>query len=171
MTEIWKAVPGHEGAYEVSDQGRVRSLDRPLTQAGRNGTIYTKLVRGRLLRPGRSSGGHLTVALGRGDSRLVHHLVLAAFVGPRPSDKETRHLDGEHTNNRLANVEYSTRSRNTQDKKWHAGTTATKLRPPQIARIKAALRRGVVGAGLARAYGVSQSTISSIKHDQVHRDV
>ena len=38
MTEIWKPIPGHDG-YEVSDHGRVRSIDRVIEQSSRYGTL------------------------------------------------------------------------------------------------------------------------------------
>lgn len=156
MNEIWKNIPGYGGKYEVSDQGRVRSYAR--------GAAH-------VLAPGRMSGGHLSVALGRGNTRTVHSLVMETFVGPVPPGKEVRHLDGEHFNNRLKNLEYATRSRNGQDKKHHKGQSTYRLSPCQASRIKAGLRDGCVGAALANTYGVAQSTISAIKHGRFHNDI
>lgn len=156
--ENWRPVVGYEGLYEVSDLGRVRSLRR---------------ARPRILKPGRMSGGHLSVALGRGNSRTVHSLVMEAFVGPRPEGCEVRHLDGVHQHNSLGNLEYATRSRNAQDKKWHQGASTYKLRPPQITQIKERLRTGRRGIGiaLAREFGVSPCVISAIKVGRLHTDV
>ena len=105
MTETWKAVPGYEGRYEVSDQGRVRSFRRS--------------KQGRELRPGRMPAGHVSVALGRGNSRCVHELVLLAFVGFPPPNHECRHLNGIPSDNRLENLCWGTRSENILDAVRH----------------------------------------------------
>jgi hypothetical protein len=52
----------------------------------------------------------------------VHHLVLRAFVGERPvtiERGEIRHLDGNKTNNVLANLCYGTIKENADDRKRH----------------------------------------------------
>ena len=48
MTEVWKDVPGYDGAYQVSDQGRVRSTPR-IDNRGRKreGRILSLLSDGR----------------------------------------------------------------------------------------------------------------------------
>lgn len=56
--------------------------------------------------------GHVSVAVGKGNSRQVHALVLLAFVGPYPAGCEILHLDGNPTNNTLTNLRYGTRSEN-----------------------------------------------------------
>lgn len=115
-TEVWKAIPGFEGKYEVSDLGRVRSLPHYVRVVAR-GTEAKRLSPGRILRPGPSKSGHVSVAIGKGNSRLVHQLVLEAFVGPRPAAPEgslidVLHLNGNPQDNRLVNLRYGTRSEN-----------------------------------------------------------
>src|SRR5690606_36067520 len=61
MIEVWKPVVdrrgvSREGEYEVSNLGRVRSLDRNIEQTSCKGTPCVRFVRGRMLRPGRQSG-------------------------------------------------------------------------------------------------------------------
>lgn len=79
MTESWLAVCGFEGFYEVSDRGRVRSVDRVITR--RNGMRYR--ARGRILRPGLHRNSWVkTVTLARAGHKhqaSVHKLVQAAF--------------------------------------------------------------------------------------------
>lgn len=123
MTEIWKDVPGYEGCYQVSNTGNVRSLTRQI-ELTRDGTHYKKTIAGRLLRPGRMTEGHLSVALGRGNSHCVHKLVLLAFVGPRPEGLECRHLNGVPADNRLENLRWGTRRENILDAVSH-GTWMT----------------------------------------------
>jgi hypothetical protein len=108
--EVWKLVPEYDGKYEISDQGRVRSFQRD--------------PQGRILRPSRMPGGHLSVALGRGNSQCVHKLVLLAFVGVAPDKHECRHLNGDPADNRLENLCWGTRSENIKDAVRH-GTWMT----------------------------------------------
>jgi hypothetical protein len=104
--EDWLPAPGFDG-YEVSDLGRVISRRRK------------KSI---LLRLQRDDKGYPKVCLmrdGRPVTRLVHQLVAAAFIGPRPEGLEVRHLDGDKDNCRLANLCYGTRSENTFDQVRH----------------------------------------------------
>lgn len=122
--ETWKAVPGYEGVYEVSDQGRVRSLDRYVQCSGPVKGAYVSLKKGRLLRPGPSNYGHLSVVLGRRQTRMVHDLVLRAFVGCPPAKHECCHNNGAPSDNRLENLRWGTRSENILDAVKH-GTWMT----------------------------------------------
>jgi hypothetical protein len=151
--EIWKDVVGYEGRYSVSSFGRVYSH-----------------VTARFLRPGRLSGGHMSVALGRKNSRLVHHLVLEAFVGPRKSGQEGRHKNGRPNQNQLTNLAWSSRSRNGQDKKWHAGAKTYILSGEDAKAVKRMLAAEVKGVIIANTFGISQSTVSAIKHGKFHVD-
>lgn len=116
--EHWLPVVGYEGSYEVSDLGRVRSLDRYVPQGD-----HRKLCHGQMLQPGRHRKGHLYVRLGaasRGETNTwIHHLVLHAFVGPRPPGLECRHLNGNPADNRVCNLKWGTASENVLDKQLH----------------------------------------------------
>ena len=132
--EIWKDVPGYEGQYQVSDQGRVRSLDRTISQMSRYGTLYLKDIKGVMLRPGRMPAGHMSVSLGRNNSQCVHKLVLLAFVGPAPEGHECLHGNGDPSDNHIENLRWGTRGDNIRDAIRH-GTWMTPAR-------KAALDKG-----------------------------
>lgn len=111
--ERWQPIAGYEGMYEVSDAGRVRSLDRWGARA-------------RMLTQSAVTGGYLAVKLtnrDRGLTKPIHVLVAVTFIGPRPPGHHVRHLDGDQTNNRLANLAYGTPSENVQDSIRH-GTQA-----------------------------------------------
>ena len=110
--ENWKPVAGHEGAYEVSDLGRVRSVERRVRLVTRQAGETTRRVPAKILRPGTVKSGHVSVAIGKGNSRLVHQLVLEAFVAPRPDGCEVLHMNHEPCDNRLVNLKYGTRSEN-----------------------------------------------------------
>ena len=112
MSEKWLPVVGREGEYEVSDNGRVRSLTRKDSRG--------RQIVERILRPQRNGSGHHQVGLstGRRGARLflVHRLMLEAFVGPCPPGHEALHRDDDPDNNRLSNLHWGTRSENTLDK-------------------------------------------------------
>lgn len=102
--EIWKAVKGYEGLYEVSDLGRVRSLPRNNTK-------------GKILKPYASPhNGYCYVSLSKENKRIskrVHKLVMMAF-NPKPSGKELEidHRDRNKENNRLDNLQWVTHTEN-----------------------------------------------------------
>lgn len=112
--EEWRRIPGYEGRYDVSNLGRVRSLDRVRA----NGRKW----RGRILKPVPMARGYLSVNLWLDNTprmHLIHRLVLAAFVGPVPEGAEGRHSDGNSSNNQLVNLEWGTHSENQYDQVAH----------------------------------------------------
>jgi hypothetical protein len=107
--EQWRPIPGYERTYQVSDQGRVRSLPRPRTRGG----ILTRRL---------DKHGYWIVTLsqdGQAATQFVHRLVAAAFLGPCPEGEEVRHLDGVRTNAEMRNLAYGTRRDNEDDKRCH----------------------------------------------------
>lgn len=112
--ERWLAIPGYEGRYEVSDLGRVRSVDRLHTcKSGEVRRYKGKLLK---LTPAKDSG-YVRVALGNGsDKPTVHTLVLRAFVGPPPEGMEGCHENDIKHDNRLVNLRWDTRLANILDK-------------------------------------------------------
>lgn len=149
--ETWKPIPGYEGYYEVSDHGRVRSLDRVVNAGPR---AKRRKATGRILSPGVDTCGYEKVQLsvdGRAKLRSVHHLVLEAFVGPRPHGWDGCHNDGNSRNNHRGNLRWDTRSENHRDAVRHGtyrngGTDKThcprghSLTQPNL--VAATLRRG-----------------------------
>lgn len=112
--ERWRAVPEWEEVYEVSDLGRVRSLDR-VTHDGKH-------VHGRVIKPFVMPSGHLRVGLrcnGVNRTLKVHRLVLLAFIGPGAPGTEVLHRDGHPANNALANLRWGTKSENVRDQVTH----------------------------------------------------
>lgn len=124
MSEVWKPVVGFEGAYEVSDQGRVRSLDRVVEAQNRWGSTTRYVKRGRVLRPltNHARGGYRYANLrvdGQQSLRRVSVLVAAAFLGPRPEGQQVRHKNGVASDDRLSNLVYGTPAENAADKLLH----------------------------------------------------
>ena len=112
MEEIWKTIEGFEGLYEVSNLGRVRSLDR-IRKAG-YGSIAN--IKGKILVPQNiNDKKYLTVNLYRnevGKHYLVHRLVAKAFI-PNPNNlPEVNHKDENPSNNNISNLEWCDRKYN-----------------------------------------------------------
>lgn len=108
--EVWRAIPGYEGRYEVSDLGRVRSVAR---KDMRGRTIRERVLRLRLLPTGRP---RVSLARdGKAVDAYLYRLVLEAFVGPCPVGMEALHWDDDPSNNTLANLRWGTRTDNMRD--------------------------------------------------------
>lgn len=158
--EVWKPIPSEPG-YEVSDLGRVRSVDR---------TVHT--VRGlwRLkgkIRAQYDKDGYRRVTLS-GSPRGVHVLVLEAFVGPCPESYHGLHGDGKRHNNRLSNLRWGSPSENERDK-TRQGTrlltfeTACAIRQRYVARCK------VNGArAIAKELGLENHTVEAVLFKKDH---
>lgn len=111
--EVWRPVVGYESSYEVSNQGRVRSVARRLTLS--DGRVYP--LQGRTLKP-TLSGRYPSVSLfreGKSVTKTVHLIVLEAFRGPCPPGKEGCHYDDDKENNRLSNLRWASKSDNSRD--------------------------------------------------------
>lgn len=115
-TEEWRAVVGYEGLYEVSDQGRVRSLPRLVYSGGGRYRRHPMTVL--TVYRGNYSKVRLKVD-GRGATKNVHALVAAAFLGPRPDGMEVCHNNGRHHDNRSSNLRYDTHAANQLDQVAH----------------------------------------------------
>lgn len=105
--EIWKDIEGFEGLYQVSNLGRVKSLERVLN----HGHSWKE----KILKPQKHTGGYLFVNLckdGEIKRGLIHRLVASAFI-PNP-DKltEVNHIDENKCNNNIQNLEWCTASQN-----------------------------------------------------------
>lgn len=161
--ERWADIEGFEGLYQVSDQGRVRSLDRVLSDGRR--------WRGGLLSTKKGGGRHVCIRLckdGKHHWRGLHRLVLTAFVGPCPEGMEGAHNDGTPANNALDNLRWDTRSGNHADKVVH-GTSAhgernnlAKLSADDVQQIRRMRAEGALLSEIAQRFHVTNANVSSI---------
>ena len=109
--EIWKPISGYEGFYEVSNLGRIRSLERIVECSdGRK-----RKIKDRTLKGSSYSGGYSGVTLHKdGCAKFVniHRIVAEAFV-PNPLEKEeVNHKDENPSNNHASNLEWVTHKEN-----------------------------------------------------------
>ena len=111
MQEIWKDIVGYVGLYQVSNCGRVKSLDRVIFR--KNGYIQT--IKERILKPYISKNGYKVVALsinGKHKTMYVHRLVAESFIISTIYNLDVNHKDGNKLNNHVDNLEWLSRSNN-----------------------------------------------------------
>ena len=107
--EIWKDIEGYEGFYQVSNYGRIKSLERKVF----NGFGY-RTIRERVLKTGISSHGYSIVNLGYKKSKTVHRLVAKHHLDNPKNYDVVCHKDNDPTNNNISNLYWGTQSMNMQ---------------------------------------------------------
>jgi len=122
MLEIWKDIEGHEGAYMVSDQGRVKSIDRLIEYS--NGRDHH--FKGRILKHNINRKGYALIELNLRAKKTVftvHRLVATAFLGyetiGRPAKRNeivVDHINHVRDDNRLVNLRLVTQGENLRKK-------------------------------------------------------
>lgn len=111
--EEWKPIPGLGGNYLVSNWGHVKRLAHDIII--RHGV--RRPLKAKMLSTKRNRDyGYILVSI-KAKGRLLHHLVLEAFVGPRPEGMIALHKDDDPTNNKLSNLRWGTRKENAKDSK------------------------------------------------------
>ena len=114
MKEIWKEVIGYEKLYQVSNLGRIRSLDMILPYKRHEKTTI-RIRKGKILTPIKTKNGYLRVEMSKNGSHklnLVHRIVASAFVPNANNFKEINHKDCNKENNRFDNLEWVSSSEN-----------------------------------------------------------
>lgn len=105
MNEIWKDIKNFEGYYQVSNLGRIKSLERIVKSRG-NGTM---VIKERILRPSLNGSGYPIVGLSKeseSTSYIVHRLVAEAFI-PNPDNlSDVNHINQDKTDNRVDNLNW-----------------------------------------------------------------
>lgn len=111
--EIWRDIKGYEGLYQVSNEGRVKSLKRKI-----------------ILKQQTIKGGYLRVHLwknGKCKHKIVSVLVYETFIGDIPEDLQVNHKDENKSNNKVENLNLLTSQDNNN---W--GTRNERSRQSQL---------------------------------------
>ncbi len=162
--EAWRPVVGFEGYYQVSNLGRVRSLERKSQVS-----LGWRMFPAKVLKPIVARTGYLVVNLcvnGAKRQKFVHSMVLDAFVGPSPLGNQACHKNGIRSDANLENLRWDTVRGNHADKKVH-GTHLfgekhgnSKLTDAQAAEVKYSTESR---ARTASKFGISMSTVKKIR--------
>lgn len=158
--EEWRAIPGYEGLYEVSNIGRIRSLNY-------NRSGDTKIMS--------HKGGHRYSGVklsreGKIYRCLVHVQVAAAFIGPKPVGLVVNHKNGNGYDNRVENLEYVTPSENSlhgyrigTHKPTHGEINGmSKLTAQDVREIRALLLQGLKPKHVAVRFNIDRQTACDI---------
>jgi len=113
MEEIWKDIEGYEGYYQISNFGRVRSLDREVVS--KNGNL--KKLKGSIKKIQIDNQGYYHACLyknSKSKTYKIHSLVAMAFLNHIPNGyvKIIDHIDGNKLNNNLSNLQIITQRQN-----------------------------------------------------------
>lgn len=114
MKEIWKDIKGFEGLFQVSNFGRVKTLQREVKYIQKNQYTEietTKIIQEKIQKPRKTHGGYLRVQLFDKDY-YIHRLVASAFIRPLKPKEEVNHIDGNKSNNNINNLEIVSRIEN-----------------------------------------------------------
>lgn len=167
--EKWLQIAGYEGLYEVSNLGRVRSLDRAVPNSGKS----SRFIPGQIIKPYVRPTGYHTVRLAKGRKKTscyVHRLVASAFHGMGATGEEVLHKDGDKGRNLETNLCWGTRLDNMVDRKRLGESArgeshgAAKLREAQVREI---ILDGRPQKIIAVDFAISRSLVSMIKQGKV----
>ena len=167
VEEIWRPVVGLENMFEVSNQGRVRTVQRKVRFISKQGAQSWRVKASRVLAQQQINSGYLIVHMHHDNKRTaatVHSLVAAAFLGPRPVGADVCHNNGRKTDNRAENLRYDSRTNNHLDRIAHGtiydGATRAKLTPAVVRLLRGLNDNGDLDqTAVAKAYGVTSEAI------------
>lgn len=107
MKEIWRDIEEYKGLYQISNLGRIRSLDKK--------DSLNRRVKGKIMKPIVRKDKYLCVKLHKNSickEQLIHRLVANAFIENKYNYKEINHKDENKQNNCVNNLEWCNRSYN-----------------------------------------------------------
>ena len=110
MKEIWKDITGYEGLYQISNYGRIRTLER-VVQFGNQQRIIKPQIRKQKVK----ANGYMFVQLSKDGKQKcfhIHRLVAYAFCDVFTEGTQVNHIDGDRANNIFTNLEWCSRSEN-----------------------------------------------------------
>lgn len=116
VDEEWKDIKGFEGLYQVSNKGRVKSLDRYAYNHGKLQFRPERILKQNIQKAGRNKRCAVVLCKdGKTRSLRVHRIVAEAFI-PNPENKPfIDHIDTDSTNNCVENLQWATAKENSNN--------------------------------------------------------
>lgn len=113
--EIFAPIIGYHGVYEISNLGRIKTLERECEYINKNGKAVKYMLPEKILIPGIHTNGYLKISLyknAKEERFFVHRLVAIHFISNPENKPEVNHKDGDRKNCKLNNLEWVTGSEN-----------------------------------------------------------
>lgn len=167
IIEQWKSIKDFEGWYEVSDLGRVRSLDRTIDHP-----CGAKRRKGIILKEKIDTHGYCFVILCRNAYRkhcLVHRLVAQQFIKNPFNKPAINHKTGNKLDNRAAELEWATNQENSQHSYDTGLDNKRSMSKEKAAEIKRMISKGVRKIDISRAMKVSYSIVQQIGFGKIYK--
>lgn len=162
MQEVWKEIIGSEGYYEISNYGRIKSVQRTVTRF--NGRItHNKTVNERILKPSISGNGYLFVVLmnnGNKKNVRIHIEVARHFLDGYKDGLVVHHKNHIKTCNFSWNLEYVSKQRNTREYYKSIGKSNGLIPYHMIPIIINQINNGAVIGLIAKHYNVRRNDIA-----------
>ncbi len=158
--EEWRDLPMYEGRMQLSSHGQVRTRQRDGAWLLRKPNTCTRYL---------SVSCPLLAGEPRQRSIYIHKAVCMLWHGARPDYHVVRHLDGDCRNNQATNLIWGTVAQNVEDAIKHGRNARTLngrsvLDERDVAVIKKLIAENINRSAIARAFGVSPTTIANIEH-------
>lgn len=168
INEFWSPIKGYEGLYEISNWGRIKSLEKIIVYSnGRKYLYEEKILK---LNP---SNGYRTISLVKDkvkQTHMVHRLVASAFKENPFNKPFVNHEDGDRSNNYYLNLNWSTNSENQLHSYNVLGNKSvrgenngsSKLNSGDITAIRYLCSTGVSQTLVGNRFGICQEAVRKI---------
>ena len=124
--EIWRDIPGYEGLYQISNLGRVKSLNHLIKHLGGE-----RLIKGKVLAPRKNkNNGYLYIILskdGTSKTKTIHRIVSQVFINNPNNLPEVDHINRDRTDNRVNNLRWVDRLTQCKNKNYKNIADAVKI--------------------------------------------
>ena len=162
--EEWKDIVGYEGFYQISNRGKVRSIDRIVSGRNYKGTELKPL----------ESYGYYAVQLRKKVTKgcfFIHRLVASHFLDVKEGFDFVNHKDENKQNNLYSNLEWCTRSENSIHSNKGAGFLTRKFSIEEILKIRSKYKSGESVYKISKDLKENTGTISNIVKNKTYKNV